>query len=144
MEIKWECTACGRIHEGTCSPSRCPRCGAASNKFIARDDPLTMDGESEWIGHKLADGMSADQIEEYLKDAADIENSVYRNRGLLLQMRFRCPKEPAPPPPLEAAPNYTGIFINEFFACIVLTSIMCFFFVCGALNPACSYICFLL
>lgn len=131
METTWECTVCGYTYKGTCPPSRCPCCRVDSNKIIARDDSLTTGGESEWIGHKLADSMSAEQIEEYLKDAADIEDSVYRNKGLLLQMHFRCPKEPAPPPPLEAVPNYTGIFINEFLAGVVLTSIMCLFLFVG-------------
>ena len=37
MRKKWKCV-CGYIHDGDEAPGRCPKCGAAAEKFTLLDD----------------------------------------------------------------------------------------------------------
>jgi len=37
MKKKWKCV-CGYIHDGGEAPAHCPKCGAASDKFILLND----------------------------------------------------------------------------------------------------------
>lgn len=80
---------------------------------------------SEWVGHKLADGMSAEQIEEYLEDVVEVEKKVYINQNLSTRMSLTCPKEPVPPNPPEEAIKYHNVLsftrslLNEFVVCAV-------------------------
>lgn len=46
------------------------------DRQLANDD-------SAWIGHKLADGMSAEQIEEYLKGMIESEKIVYEKKPVV-------------------------------------------------------------
>lgn len=81
--------------------------------------------DSAWVGHKLADGMSAEQIEEYLKDVVEVEKKVYINQNLSIRMKFTYPKEPVPPNPPEEAINYHNVLsftlslLKEFVVCAV-------------------------
>lgn len=34
MTVKWRCSACGHIHEGTETPDFCPNCGPGSTRFM--------------------------------------------------------------------------------------------------------------
>jgi len=34
---KWKCGVCGYIHDGEQAPERCPKCGAAAEKFTLLD-----------------------------------------------------------------------------------------------------------
>lgn len=81
--------------------------------------------DSAWVGHKLADGMSAEQIEEYLKDVVEVEKKVYIDQNLSIRMKFAYPKEPVPPSPPKEAINYHNVLsfilslLNEFVVCVV-------------------------
>ncbi len=37
-KVKFRCEGCGYVHDGDTSPSRCPKCGAASEKMVALDE----------------------------------------------------------------------------------------------------------
>lgn len=49
-------------------------------------DAQLANNDLAWVGHKLADGMSAEQIEEYLKDVVEVEKKVYIDQNFSTRM----------------------------------------------------------
>lgn len=35
---KWKCSVCGYVHDGDAPPAKCPKCGAAAEKFTELDE----------------------------------------------------------------------------------------------------------
>ena len=83
-------------------------------------DAQLTNNDSAWVGHKLADGMSADQIEEYLKSMVEMEKIVYEKENLSMKMRYIAPEEPKPPvaPVVPDSPQMSSLF-NTVFKCIL-------------------------
>ena len=39
--MKWVCSVCGYVHEGTEAPEKCPVCKAPASKFIKQEEGKT-------------------------------------------------------------------------------------------------------
>lgn len=59
--MKWVCSVCGYVYEGSEAPEQCPVCKAPKEKFIAQDGEMTWASEHV-VG--VAKGVSDDIIED--------------------------------------------------------------------------------
>ena len=58
--MKYICTVCGYIHEGSAPPERCPSCSSPKEKF--REQRSNIGGEIKWFAeHKIGDGQVSNQ-----------------------------------------------------------------------------------
>jgi len=61
LKMKFVCSVCGYVHEGTEAPERCPQCKAPKEKFVAQA------GELSWAAEHVvgvAQGVSQDIIDD--------------------------------------------------------------------------------
>ncbi len=61
LKMKFVCSVCGYVHEGTEAPERCPQCKAPREKFVAQA------GELSWAAEHVvgvAQGVSQDIIDD--------------------------------------------------------------------------------
>ena len=61
--MKWVCSVCGYVYEGSEAPEQCPVCKAPKEKFIAQDGEMTWASEHV-VG--VAKGVSDDIIEDLI------------------------------------------------------------------------------
>ncbi len=59
--MKWVCSVCGYVHEGSEAPEACPICKAPKEKFVAQEGEMTWDAEHV-VG--VAQGASEDIMED--------------------------------------------------------------------------------
>lgn len=59
--MKFVCSVCGYVYEGTAAPEKCPVCGAPAEKFVKQGDEMTWAAEHV-VG--VAQGVSEDIIED--------------------------------------------------------------------------------
>ena len=59
--MKWVCSVCGYVYEGSEAPEQCPVCKAPKEKFIAQDGEMTWASEHV-VG--VAKGLSDDILED--------------------------------------------------------------------------------
>mgnify|MGYP000288097596 FL=1 len=59
--MKWVCSVCGYVYEGSEAPEQCPVCKAPKEKFIAQDGEMTWASEHV-VG--VAKGVSDDILED--------------------------------------------------------------------------------
>ena len=73
----WKCSVCGYVHDGSSAPDKCPKCGAAAEKFEKLDDSaVELITRSRYTNslHTMLSSMASDIIdlaEEGIEDELD-------------------------------------------------------------------------
>ncbi len=101
--MKYVCTVCGYVHEGSEAPAKCPQCGVGSEKF-----KVATEGAKNWADeHKIgvANGLDAEVVQG-LKDNFMGECTEV---GMYLAMSRQADREGYP----EVAEAYKRIAFEE-------------------------------
>lgn len=77
--MKWVCSVCGYVHEGTEAPEKCPVCKAPASKFIKQEEGKTWAAE-----HVL--GVASDAPEEIKNGLREMFNGECAEVGMYLAM----------------------------------------------------------
>ena len=72
--MKWVCSVCGYVYEGSEAPEFCPQCKAPRAKFVKAE------GEKAWAAEHVV-GVASDVPEEIIAGSAgELHRRVHRGR----------------------------------------------------------------
>lgn len=101
--MKFVCSVCGYVHEGSEAPERCPQCRAPKEKFVAQADNLTWAAEhvvgvAKGVPQDIIDDLRANfngecsEVGMYLAMARVAHREGYPEIGLYCLPRGRSPQ----------------------------------------------------
>ncbi|WGK68639.1 ferritin family protein [Candidatus Haliotispira prima] len=104
--MKFICTVCGYVHEGSAAPAECPHCKSPSDKF--REQRVNAGGKIEWLSvHKIGDGQVSNQ--DVVEGLRANFNAECTEVGMYLAMSRQAEREGFP----EIAEAYKRIAFEE-------------------------------